>query len=131
MEIVLAQFNIDEAIESHWQAVQTKSEIINRDRQDAENAAVNALVQQFKRELDTFLESKIQAALNFKIVPPVEIAVLSVFAVFSFLSYEIILRRDSQSWEIAFNGKTVTCSPDLLQKTLLMELGKIKNTINI
>jgi len=129
MEIILPGFNIEDAITSQWQSNIAKSEAIEGDRQDAEETATKALTQQFKRELDTYLDSNIQSSLNVKVIPPKEIAVLSVYAIFTYLNSEIILKRDSQNWEIVFGGKTIVTSPDLLQKTLLLELGRLKNEV--
>jgi hypothetical protein len=127
MQIILPNFNIDDAINSHWQSFQTKTETIQRDREEAEKTAVNALTQQFKRELDTYLDSSMQSALNLTIITPKIISVLGVFATFHYLDVEFMLKRDAQQWDISFNGKTVTTSPELLQKTILFELGKFKS----
>jgi hypothetical protein len=127
MEIVLPAFNIDDAINSHWQASKLKLETIQRDRQEAESSAVNGLTQQFQRELDTYLDSNIQKSLNLKIVPPTQIDALSVCATFQFSNTEITLKR-SDNWEISLNNSTLICPPELLQKTLLLELGKLKNS---
>jgi hypothetical protein len=127
MEIILPSFNIDDAIKSQWQATAAKTEIITSDRQKAEETAVKLLVDQFQKELDTFVDGNIQKSLNFKIVPPKEINVLSVVGIFNYLDNEFLLKRDSQNWEISFGGRSVLSPPDLLQKTLLLELGRIKN----
>ncbi|MBE9210238.1 hypothetical protein IQ244_27820 [Nostoc sp. LEGE 06077] len=129
MEIILPQFNIEEAINSAWQANQAKAEIINGDRQKAEETAINALTGQFKKELDTYLDSGIQSSLKIKIVPPTEILVFSVYAVFDYSGQEIKLKRDSQNWEIGINEKSMVMPADLLRQTLLLELGKLKNEI--
>lgn len=129
MEIILPGFNIEDAITSQWQSNIAKSEVIARDRQDAEETAIKALTQQFKRELDTYLDGNIQSSLNIKVVPPKEIAVLSVYAIFTYSNNEVVLKRDTQNWEIALGSKTIVTSPDLLQKTLLLELGRLKNEV--
>ncbi|MBD2365180.1 hypothetical protein H6G36_29185 [Anabaena minutissima FACHB-250] len=126
MEIILRQFNIEDVINSHWQSAQSKTTSIQRDREEAEKTAVNALIQQFKKELDTYLEQSVQSALNINVIPPQNIAVFSVFGIFRYLDVEFILVRNAQQWEISFNGKTVASSPELLQKTILLELGKMK-----
>lgn len=127
MEIILPQFNIDEAIDAHWRSVQSRSENIQRDRQSAEETGINALTKQFETEINGCLEAPFQKALGLKVVPPKEISALSVSAVFNYMGNEILLRRDEQHWKISFNGRDITCSPDMLQKTILLELGKIKN----
>ncbi|MCC5640320.1 hypothetical protein LC593_31700, partial [Nostoc sp. CHAB 5844] len=127
MEIILPQFNIEEAIDSAWQANQAKTEIINSDRQKAEETAINALTGQFKKEFDTYLDSSIQSSLNIKIIPPTELAVFSVYAVFDYSGKAIKVKRDSQNWEIFIDEKSTVVSPDLLKSTLLLELGKLRN----
>ncbi|QSJ17683.1 hypothetical protein JYQ62_02050 [Nostoc sp. UHCC 0702] len=127
MQIVLSGFNIDDTINSHWQASQLKIETIQRDREEAESSAVNGLMLQFQRELDTYLDSNIQKSLDLKVIPPTQINALSVYAVFKFSDNEFLLKRNTDNWEICFNGSTLVCPPDLLQKTVLFELGKIKH----
>lgn len=127
MEIVLPGFNIDDAIDAHWKSTQTKADTIQRDRQAAETAALDILTKQFRNELDGCLDSVFQSSLNLKIVTPKEISALSVYATFDFMGTEIVLKRNAQNWEITFNNKTISCSLDLLQKTILLELGKLKN----
>lgn len=131
MEIILPQFNIEEAIKSAWQANQVKTEIINSDRQKAEETAINALTGQFQKELDTYLDSSIQSSLKVKIVPSAEISVFSIYAVFDYFEQEIKLKRDSQNWEILINEKSIVLPPDLLRQTLLLELGKLKHEVQV
>lgn len=129
MEILLPQFNIEEVINSAWQANQAKAEIINGDRQKAEETAINALTGQFQKELDTYLDSGIQSSLKTKVVPPTEISIFSVYAVFEYFGQEIKLKRDNQTWEIIVNEKSIVVPPDLLRQALLLELGKLKNEV--
>ncbi|MCC5635649.1 hypothetical protein LC593_07250, partial [Nostoc sp. CHAB 5844] len=126
MEIILPQFNIEEAIDSAWQANQAKTEIINSDRQKAEETAINALTGQFKRELDTYLDSSIQSSLKIHIVPPTEISVFGVYAAFEYSGQKVEIKRDSQNWEIMINDKNMVIPPELLRQTLLLELGNLK-----
>ncbi|MBD2491139.1 hypothetical protein [Aulosira sp. FACHB-615] len=127
MEIILPQFDMEEAIKSAWQANQAKTEIINSDRQKALETAINALTGQFQKELDTYLDSVIQSSLKIKIVPPTQLSIFEVYARLDYLSTEIKLKRDSQNWEITINEKSIVVPPDLLRQTLLLELGKLKN----
>lgn len=127
MEITLSEFNIDEAIDSHWRNSQSKADTIQHDRQTAETAASNILTKQFRNELDGCLDSVFQSSLNLKVVTPKEISALSVYATFDFMNTVVVVKRNINDWEIAFSSKTIFCSPDLLQKTILLELGKVKN----
>lgn len=127
MQIQLNNFNLDEAINAHWLSSQTKLESIVQGRQESERVAINALTRQFQLELDTYLEGSLQQSLNITIVTPKIISALGVFASFHYLDIEFILKRNEQQWELSYNGRTVTSEPDTLQKTLLFELGKLKN----
>ncbi|WGV25965.1 hypothetical protein [Halotia branconii] len=127
MEIILPRFNIDEAIDSHWKSTQNKANTIQRDRKSAEELALSTLINQFRNELSGCLDTTFQTSLNLRVVSPKEIAALAVYAIFSFMEVEIILKRDDQFWEITFGGRSVSCPADMLQKTILTELGKIRN----
>ncbi|MBW4644757.1 MAG: hypothetical protein KME23_17640 [Goleter apudmare HA4340-LM2] len=130
MEIILPQFKIDDAIDTQWKSVQSRNENIQRDRHGAEEIALNALTKQFESELNGCLDNALRSSLSIKILPPKEISALSVVAVFTYLDTQILLKRDEQNWELAFNGRKIACTPDMLQKTILLELGKIKNKSN-
>lgn len=126
MEIILPQFNIEEAIKSALQANQSKTEIIGNDRRKAEETAVNALTGQFQKELDTYLDSGIQSSLKIKIVPPTEISVFKVYAAFKYSDQEITIQRDAQNWSITIDQKSIITPPELLRQSLLLELGSLK-----
>lgn len=129
MEIVLQQFNINDAINSQWQSNNAKNEIIERDREAALEIATKAIKSQFERELDTYLEGNIKNSLLQLIVPPQKLDIFAIYAVFVHENTDFMISRDTQHWTIKSNYGTITTTPDLLQKTLLLELGRIKNEI--
>lgn len=127
MEVLLTQFTIDDAIDVQWTSTKSRQENIQRDRQVAEETAINALTKQFENELNGCLDNACKGALGIKVIAPKELSALAVMAVFEYSNIQFLLMREYDTWQLAFNGKKISCSADILQKTILIELGKIKN----
>jgi hypothetical protein len=130
MEILLPQFDIEKAIASNWEANKTKLQIIETDRETAFETATNALRQQFQRELDTYLDGNIQKSLTLRIFGLDKLDVFAPYAVFVYDNNEFVVNRDAQNnWKITSNLGTITTTGDLLQKTFLLELGRLKKAL--
>jgi hypothetical protein len=126
VEIILKQYNLDEAINAAIAAPNTKADTINKERQQAQEAAERAIVEQFRKELNTFLDASFIDSLNPTISPTEKLDVFEVQAIFKYKGEAFSVSRDDTSWCALFDHKKVNCTGEELQNALLVELAVLR-----
>lgn len=129
VEIILKQFNIEDAISAAVSAPNIKEDNIKKEREQAQERAEAAITDQLKKELDTYLDADFQQALRLKVVAPSKLDVYAAHAVLIYNNYDFAVGRDEQSWRVQFPFKTINCTGEELQKTILVELATIREQL--
>lgn len=129
VEIILKQYNLDEAISAAIAAPNTKADTINKERQQAQEAAERAIVEQFRKELNTFLDASFIDSLNPSISPPDKLDVFAIQAIFKYKGEVFSVGRDDSQWWGLFDHKQLYCTGEELQNSLLIELAVLRENL--
>jgi hypothetical protein len=130
MEIVPVQiFNLETAIDSTYRDWSAKQQLLAISQSEAEQKAIEVLLNQFQSQLNDVLQPDVQNALQIKIEVVSQTFEVKADFVYSGIQCHVVkqMLNDSIVWMFCYQGKCVTCFPDCLQKQIFIELGRIKN----
>lgn len=131
MQIVPVQvFNLEATIDSVYRDWSAKQQLLALSQTESEQKASEVLLNQFQNQLSDVLQFEIQNCLQLKFVIDLQNS-SEAFGEFNYLGVTVRIYRQMVNkevfWQIKHQEQSITCFPDVLQKQLLIELGRIKS----